>query len=63
MNDIDQWLNKIRKNKSQYAVALKNIDNHQVLKLRREAAEAGFEMTPSEVYSYLNILRDIVLDK
>jgi len=63
MNDIEQWLNNIRKNKSHYVKALKNMNNDQVLKLRREAAEAGFEMTPSEVYSYLNMLRDIVLDK
>lgn len=62
MNDIEKLLNKIRSNKSNYVKSLNKIDHKEVLRLRRDAAESGVEMTPSEVYSYLNILRDIVLD-
>lgn len=63
MNDIEIWLQNIKNNKAYYKKAIKKIDHKEVLRLRNEAAERGFEMTPDEVYSYLNVLKDIIFDK
>lgn len=57
--ETDEWIEELKQNKEFYKTKIKNTD---ILNLREKAAEHGFEMTPEEVQSYMDLILEIVSD-